>query len=132
MMWQKDEAKIKKLKKADKKEFGNEGFDSKDGYVPFQTCIDFIKLTKAGVTVGTIATQFELSINDVMTILTYWNQYIKAEEDINDIKCYGGKEYSEIQKLKQKPPLSKEDISDAMMDIYLFEKDKKDEDKDKK
>jgi hypothetical protein len=125
-MWLKDETEVKKAKKADKKAYGHEGFDSRDGYVPYQTCIDFIKLVKSGATAGALATQFELGLNDMLTIITYWTQYIKAEDDFTDIKCFGGKEYSEILKLKKKPAISQDDIHDTLMDIHLFEKGKGD------
>lgn len=125
-MWLKDEKAIKKAKSADKKAHGHEGFDSRDGYVPFQTCIDFIKLVKSGMTAGALATQFELGLNDMLTIITYWTQYITKDEDLSDIKCFGGKEYSEILTLKKKPQLSQEDVHDIMMDLHLFEKDKGD------
>lgn len=126
MMWLKDEKAIKKAKTADKKAHGHEGFDSRDGYVPFQTCLDFIKLVKSGTTAGALATQFELGLNDMLTIITYWTQYLEKDEDLTDIKCYGGKEYSEILALKKKPQLSQDDFSDVMMDLYLFCKDQKD------
>lgn len=125
-MWLNDEKAVKKAKSADKKAHGHEGFDSRDGYVPFQTCIDFIKLVKSGMTAGALATQFELGLNDMLTIITYWTQYIDKDADVTDIKCFGGKEYSEILKLKKQPPLSQDDISDTMIDIHLFEKDKGD------
>jgi hypothetical protein len=122
-MWLKDEASIKKAKKADKKAHGHEGFDSRDGYIPYQTCIDFIKLVKTGTTAGALATQFELGLNDVLTIITYWTQYIKADEDMNDIKCYGGNEYAEIQKIKKiQGSISQEDIDNVRIDLHLFEK----------
>jgi len=125
-MWLTDETAIKKAKRADKKIHGHEGFDSRDGYIPFQTCIDFIKLVKSGMTAGALATQFELGLNDMLTIITYWTQYITKDEDLTDIKVYGGKEYSEILALKKKPKLSQDDINDTIMDLYLFSKDRKD------
>ena len=125
-MWLNDEKEIKKAKATDKKTHGHEGFDSSAGYIPFQTCIDFIKLVKSGMTAGALATQFELGLSDMLTIVTYWTQYITKDEDLTDIKCYGGKEYSEIVALKKKPQLSQDDISDILMDLYLFTKDQKD------
>jgi len=121
-MWLKDEKAVKKAKSADKKAHGHEGFDSRDGYVPFQMCLDFIKLVKAGMTAGALATQFELGLNDMLTIITYWTQYLDKDEDLTDIKCFGGKEYSEILKAKKNPLLSQDDINDILMDIHLFEK----------
>ncbi len=125
-MWLKDEKAIKKAKTADKKEHGHEGFDSRDGYVPFQTCLDFIKLVKSGTTAGALAVQFELGLTDMLTIITYWTQYLKSDDDMNDIKCFGGKEYSEILKAKKNPPVSQDDIHNTLMDISLFEKNKGD------
>ena len=125
-MWLKDEAAIKKAKKADKKANGHEGFDSREGYIPFQTSVDFIKLVKSGMTAGALAVQFELGLNEMLTIITYWTQYLKPDEDFNDIKCFGGKEYSEILKAKKNPPLSQDDLHNILMDISLFEKNKGD------
>lgn len=121
-MWLTDETAIKKAKRADKKAYGHEGYDSTYGYVPFQACIDFIKLVNTGLTAGALSTQFGLRVTDVLAIVTYWTQYFKAGDDANDIKCYGGKEYSEIQTLKKKGPLSQEDIQDMMIDLHLFQK----------
>ena len=117
-MWLTDEKKIKKAKSADKKEYGHEGFDSNDGYVSFQSCMDFVKLLKTGVTASTLAEQYKLSLPDILTIITYWTQYLTPDADMQDIKLYGGKEHSEIQKIKKNPPISQEDIQNILIDLH--------------
>jgi hypothetical protein len=121
-MWETNEEKIAKLKSLDKAQYGHFGFESRFGYVPISYCIDMCKLLNQGWNPGSISTKFNLSLTDTLTILTYWSSFTKKGDDMNDIKCFGGSEYSEIQKWKEKPPFKHEDLDEIFMDIAEFEK----------
>ena len=58
-----------------------------------------------------------------MAILVSYNKFIEVGTDINDIKCFGGTEYSEIQKLGKSPKLDYDDFNDVLIDLYLLSKE---------
>jgi len=125
-MWIKDPDKIKQAKKQDRDQYGYEGYDDHIfGYVPFISCMDMVKLLKLGHTPGFIATKFNLNITCVMTILTYWSNYLDNNADFTNISCFGGQEYAEIQRLKKEKlgKLDDNDLNDIWIDLYLLSKE---------
>jgi hypothetical protein len=122
-VYPKDDSDIKKLKKLDKERFGNIGFDSRYGYVSFEICLDMVKLLAKGYSPATISNMFNLSTSETLTILVSFNKFIDTNTDTNDLKFLGGLEYAEIQKLKDKPNLNEEDLTDILIDIYLLSKE---------
>lgn len=125
-MYPKDDEEIDKARLRDKEQYGYYGYEGRHGYVSFAICMDMCKLNKQGESPGLIATKYSLGLQDTLTILITWSKYLRPGTDIYDIMTNGGQEYKEIQNLKDKKPLTREDIYEVLMDLEDFTKQKGD------
>jgi len=113
---------VNKARTFDKGKYGYYGYVGHLGYVPFAVCINMCQLFKQGVTIGEVANRFELGIQDTLSIINTWSKYMKL--GMNSTEFSGGKEHEEIKSLKDKKPLTQEDIYEVLMDLEIFSKQK--------
>lgn len=125
-VYPRDDEEINKARTYDKGKYGYYGYEGHFGYVPFETCMNICKCFKQGETAGKVSMQFNLSIQDTLTILTTWSQYLRPGTNFYNTTFNGGGEYAEIQKLKDKKPLTQEDTYEVLMDLEDFTKQKGD------